>query len=70
MGFDKRIMVLEIGHFSVCMDGFDTLGLGLKQALLLISNLAMWCIAVGRNALAADTAITFFKNAQKTSAGR
>lgn len=34
MGFDKRIMVLGIGHYSMCMDGFETLGLGLKQALL------------------------------------
>lgn len=70
MGFDKRIMVLGIGHYSVCMDGFETLGLGLKQALLLINSSAMWWDAVGTNALAVDTAFTFFENVQKVSVVR
>lgn len=50
----------------MCMDGFETLGLGLKQASLLINSLAVWWVAVGREALAVDTAFTFFQNAQKT----
>lgn len=69
MGFDKRIMVLGVGHYSVCMNGFETLGLGMKQALLLINSLAMWW-AVGRNAVAVDTMFTFFQNAQKMSVVR
>lgn len=59
--------MLGIDHYSVCMDGFETLGLGLKQALLLINSLAMWWVAVRRNALAVDTAFTFFQHAQKVS---
>lgn len=62
MGFDKRIMVPEIGHYSVCIDGFETLGLGLKRAMLLINSLAMWLIAEGRNALAVETALSFKKH--------
>lgn len=67
MGFDKRIMALGIGHYPTCMDGFETLGLGLKRVSLLINSLAMWWVAAGREALAGDTGFTFFQNAQKTA---
>ena len=70
MGFDKRIMALGIGHYSVCMDGFETLGLGLTQGLLLINSVPMWWAALGRNALALDNAFTFFQSAQKMSGVR
>lgn len=64
MGFDKRIMVVGIGHYSVYGWIWNT-GFRLKQTLLLINSLAMWWAAVGRKALAADTAFTFFIHAQK-----
>lgn len=70
MGVNNRIMVPGIGHYSVCIDGFDTLDLGLNQELLLINGLAIWSFAEGRKAWAEDTAFTFFQNAQKTSVVR
>lgn len=54
MGFDKRIMVLGIGHYSMRMDGFETLVSGPKHTSFLINVLAMWWAAFGREALAVD----------------
>lgn len=67
MGFDKRIMAPGIGHYSVCTDGFETLGLALRQTLLLINSLAMRWDAEGRDALAVDAAFASSQNASKTS---